>query len=98
MHAPKMDRETGDNGNQEDLFDEDEPQVNTSFGHTIIVDGLPVVPGEKLEKLTNVVRKFFMQVGTIVEQGLEMPTDSSGKSLGCASTAPALTSTARSGC
>ena len=25
-----------------------------------------VVPGEKLEKLTNVVRRFFMQVGTIV--------------------------------
>ena len=52
---------------------EEEPQVDTKFPLAIIVDGLPVVPSEKHEKLSNVIRKFFTQFGTIVE--LDMPKD-----------------------
>ena len=58
----------------EDDFGEEEPKVDTSFKHAIIVDGLPIVPEAKKEKLMNVVRKFFSQVGTIIENGLEMLT------------------------
>jgi len=48
---------------QEEMFDmDDAPQLDTSFKQTIVVDGLPVVPREKHEKLLNVVRKFFSQV------------------------------------
>ena len=43
---------------------EEEPQLDTSFKQTIVVDGLPVVPKEKHEKLANVVRKFFSQAGS----------------------------------
>ena len=65
--------------------EEQEPTVDTTFPRAIIVDGLPVVPAEKHEKLSTVVRKFFSQVGTIVEGGLEMPKDpKSGQSLGFA--------------
>mmetsp|Transcript_34406 Transcript_34406/g.107948 ORF Transcript_34406/g.107948 Transcript_34406/m.107948 type:complete len:675 (+) Transcript_34406:83-2107(+) len=63
---------------------EEEPQLDTSFKQTIVVDGLPVVPKEKHEKLANVVRKFFSQVGTIVEDGLELPVDGAGATLGFA--------------
>eukprot|EP00962_Isochrysis_galbana_P052719 scaffold24189_cov100-Isochrysis_galbana.AAC.2 len=41
---------------------EEEPQLDTSFKQTIVVDGLPVVPEEKHEKLLNLLRKFFSQV------------------------------------
>eukprot|EP00308_Calcidiscus_leptoporus_P021349 CAMPEP_0119378408 /NCGR_PEP_ID=MMETSP1334-20130426/48186_1 /TAXON_ID=127549 /ORGANISM="Calcidiscus leptoporus, Strain RCC1130" /LENGTH=665 /DNA_ID=CAMNT_0007397605 /DNA_START=14 /DNA_END=2011 /DNA_ORIENTATION=- len=58
-----------------DLFDEEEPQVDTSFRHAIIVDGLPIVPQEKHDKLLGVIRKFFTQVGSILANGLDMPTD-----------------------
>ena len=63
---------------------EEEPQLDTSMKHAIIVDGLPVVEMAKRDKLLNVVRKFFSQVGTIIENGLEMPFDDAGKSLGFA--------------
>merc|ERR1740130_1563257 len=67
----------------EPQVDEDEPQVDTKFPRAIVVDGLPVVPSEKHEKLTNVLRKFFTQVGEILE--LDMPKDpASGVSLGFA--------------
>ncbi|KAL1507263.1 hypothetical protein AB1Y20_008112 [Prymnesium parvum] len=67
----------------EDLFDEEEPQIDTSFKDSIFVDGLPIVPTEKKEKLVNVVRKFFSQVGQI--RHLEMPMDKDDKnSLGYA--------------
>jgi len=72
--------DTGD-----EMFDEEAPQVDTSFRHAIIVDGLPVVPQEKLDKLTNVIRKFFVQMGTIIEGGLDMPMDpATNKTIGFA--------------
>ena len=64
-------------------FDEDEPVVDTSFKDSIVVDGLPIVVSEKREKLTNVIRKFFTQVGMITN--LEMPMEPDGsKSMGFA--------------
>ena len=63
---------------------EQEPELDRSMKHAIIVDGLPVVESTKRDKLLNVVRKFFSQVGTIIENGLEMPFDDAGKSLGFA--------------
>uniref|UniRef100_A0A7S3WP66 Eukaryotic translation initiation factor 3 subunit B n=1 Tax=Strombidinopsis acuminata TaxID=141414 RepID=A0A7S3WP66_9SPIT len=63
---------------------EEEPQLDTSFKQTVVVDGLPVVTKEKHEKLLNVVRKFFSQVGTIIEDGLDLPVDDSGSTLGFA--------------
>ena len=48
---------------------EEEPQLDTSFKQTVVVDGLPVVTKEKHEKLLNVVRKFFSQVHTSGEKG-----------------------------
>jgi translation initiation factor 3 subunit B len=72
----------GDDGDDEDF--EAEPQLDTSMKHAIIVDGLPVVPESKREKLVNVVRKFFSQVGTIIDGGLDMPQGPGGDSLGFA--------------
>jgi len=72
-----------DEQEEEEEFEE-EPQVDTSMKHAIVVDGLPVVPKEKHEKLLNVLRKFFTQVGTIIEGGLEMPFGDNGSSLGFA--------------
>ena len=83
MPAPpnryRMSRDTdsdagGDSGDEDD-FEKEEPQVDTSFKQVIIVDGLPMVPTEKREKLVNVVRKVFSQVGTIVDGSIEMPVD-----------------------
>ena len=81
---PDDDDDDDDVPDEEDQDFEEEPKVDTSFKQTIIVDGLPKVPKEKHEKLINVLRKFFSQVGTIVEDGLEMPYSESGDSMGCA--------------
>ena len=65
---------------REESDDEEEPKMDSKFPKVIIVDGLPVVPSEKHEKLSKVIQKFFTQVGTIVE--LDMPKDDKGTSLG----------------
>ena len=46
----------------------------TVHGATV-VKNLPVVPPEKFDKLSNVIRKIAGQVGTIREDGLVMPID-----------------------
>ena len=76
--------ECSDDDRDGGTFEEEEPVMDTSMRQVIIVDGLPIVPKEKYEKLTNVIRKFFTQVGTIVENGLEMPQDDAGTSKGFA--------------
>ena len=86
---PDDDDDDYDNDDVDDDMDE-EPQLDTSMKHAIIVDGLPIVEQSKREKLLNVVRKFFSQVGTILENGLEMPSDPTGKSLGCAPARPRI--------
>ena len=65
-------------------FEDEEPQMDVSLRQVIIVDGLPIVPKEKYDKLVNVIRKFFSQVGTIADNGLEMPQDDAGTSKGFA--------------
>jgi len=48
------------------------------------VDNLPVVPPEKFEKLENVVRKIYSQIGVIKENGLLMPVNpETKKTHGC---------------
>jgi hypothetical protein len=37
------------------------------FSNIIVVDNLPVVPPEKYEKVENVVRKIYSQIGVIKE-------------------------------
>uniref|UniRef100_R7WCX8 Eukaryotic translation initiation factor 3 subunit B n=1 Tax=Aegilops tauschii TaxID=37682 RepID=R7WCX8_AEGTA len=60
----------------EDLLqNEDIPELEMGFANIIVVDNLPVVPPEKYEKLENVLRKIYGQLGVIREGGLWMPTD-----------------------
>lgn len=84
-----MPRDSDDEPDPDDEDDfEQEPEMDTSMRHAIIVDHVPSVPKEKLDKLRGVLSKFFGQIGRIVEGGLEIPTDpSTGQSLGCAARA-----------
>ena len=62
--------------------DEEVEEVNefdSGFGNVVLVDNLPVVAPEKYEKLENVVRKIFSQMGTIREHGLVMPIEEETK-------------------
>lgn len=49
--------------------------MESGFGNIIVVDNLPVVPIEKFEKLENVIRKIYSQLGVIREDGFFMPLD-----------------------
>eukprot|EP00287_Rhodomonas_sp_CCMP768_P016914 CAMPEP_0202816822 /NCGR_PEP_ID=MMETSP1389-20130828/7203_1 /ASSEMBLY_ACC=CAM_ASM_000865 /TAXON_ID=302021 /ORGANISM="Rhodomonas sp., Strain CCMP768" /LENGTH=668 /DNA_ID=CAMNT_0049488933 /DNA_START=11 /DNA_END=2017 /DNA_ORIENTATION=- len=63
--------------------DEDEDDVpfqkelNLSMDNVIVVDNLPVVPPEKVEKLVSVLVKLYSRMGKIVgeNEGLYMPMD-----------------------
>ncbi|KAJ0961633.1 hypothetical protein J5N97_001130 [Dioscorea zingiberensis] len=59
----------------EDLYQEDGFEMEAGFGNIIVVDNLPVVPPEKFEKLENVVRKIYSQIGVIKDVGLWMPVN-----------------------
>lgn len=50
-------------------------EFEEGFGNIIVVDNLPVVPPEKVEKLVGVIRKIYGQIGTIKEDGFYMPED-----------------------
>ena len=39
------------------------PELNTSFDTVIIIDGLPIAPVSKFEKLVNLIRKAFLRSG-----------------------------------
>ena len=59
-----------DSGDEEPIeFEDEEPKMDTSFKQCVVVDGLPVVPPEKHDKLLNVLRKFFNQdgIGKVVD-------------------------------
>eukprot|EP00891_Asterochloris_glomerata_P006248 jgi/Astpho2/6248/Aster-03652 len=58
---------------------EQDVQTETGFGCVIVVDNLPTVPPEKVDKLTTVLKKLFGQIGTIREGGLWMPADEATK-------------------
>ncbi|XP_039114285.1 eukaryotic translation initiation factor 3 subunit B-like [Dioscorea cayenensis subsp. rotundata] len=67
----------------EDLYQEDGFEMEAGFGNVIVVDNLPVVPPEKFEKLENVIRKIYSQIGVIRDGGLWMPVNpESQKTLG----------------
>eukprot|EP00741_Cyanophora_paradoxa_P015119 tig00020848_g14590.t1 len=67
---------------EQQLLDEVQPEAG--FDSIIVVDGLPVVDQDKYEKLVNVVRKIFSQIGAIRENGLYMPKDAKGATKGFA--------------
>ena len=67
----------------EDLRAKEDLEFESGFRNVIVVDNLPVVPPEKFEKLENVVRKIYSQIGVIRDGGLWMPTNpETKKSLG----------------
>lgn len=59
----------------EDIYQEENLELDSGFSNIIVVDNLPVVPREKFEKLEGVIRKIFSQIGVIKEDGLFMPVD-----------------------
>uniref|UniRef100_A0A0E0R2Q8 Eukaryotic translation initiation factor 3 subunit B n=1 Tax=Oryza rufipogon TaxID=4529 RepID=A0A0E0R2Q8_ORYRU len=60
----------------EDLLRIDDPmELEMGFANVVVVDNLPVVPPEKFEKLENVIRKIYSQIGAIKEGGLWMPVN-----------------------
>jgi len=64
----------------DDEQDEEQEVITESgFGSVIVVDNLPQVEPEKQEKLTNVLRKIFTQLGTIREGGLYLPVSEQTK-------------------
>ncbi|KAM0950058.1 putative transcription factor WD40-like family [Dioscorea sansibarensis] len=68
---------------EEDLYQEDGFEMEAGYGNVIVVDNLPVVPPEKFEKLENVIRKIYSQIGVIRDGGLWMPVNpESQKTLG----------------
>lgn len=60
---------------EEVLRNEDDPELEMGLSNVIVVDNLPVVPPEKFEKLENVIRKIYSQIGAIKENGLWMPVN-----------------------
>ena len=59
----------------EGVYHDDQLEFDTGFGNIIVVDNLPVVPKAKFEKLENVLKKIYNQLGVIKENGLWMPVD-----------------------
>ncbi|CAM8982841.1 unnamed protein product [Rhodiola kirilowii] len=66
----------------ETVREEDDMEFDNGFGCIIVVDNIPEVPREKFEKLENVIRKIYSQIGVIKEDGLWMPVDDNGRTLG----------------
>ena len=50
-------------------------KFDESFGNIIVVDNLPVVSKEEVEKLERRVKQLYGQFGVIKEDGLWMPVD-----------------------
>uniref|UniRef100_A0A383V8L2 Eukaryotic translation initiation factor 3 subunit B n=2 Tax=Tetradesmus obliquus TaxID=3088 RepID=A0A383V8L2_TETOB len=68
----------------EDEEEEEELETETGFGSVIVVDCLPVVPEDKHEKLANVLKKIYSQIGNVREGGIFMPKDANNMSKGFA--------------
>jgi translation initiation factor 3 subunit B len=65
----------------DDEVDEDVQQIqrDTGFSCVVVVDNLPNVSMEKYEKLINVLKKIFSQLGEVHEDGFYMPVDEAAK-------------------
>ncbi|KAL0733892.1 hypothetical protein Bca4012_010102 [Brassica carinata] len=73
----------GIESDDEGVYHDDQLEFDTGFGNIIVVDNLPVVPKTKFEKLENVLKKIYSQLGVIKEKGLWMPVDpNTGMTLG----------------
>ncbi|EKX42947.1 translation initiation factor 3, subunit B [Guillardia theta CCMP2712] len=71
-------------GDNRDEYDDDDvpftkAELDLSMDNVIVVDNLPVVPPEKVEKLAGILLKLYSKIGAIVEDGdyngLHMPMD-----------------------
>ena len=56
------------------------PNPSDSFESVIVCDNIPVVGTEKIDKLKNVLRKYFSKFGTLVTEHL--PLDEKGQTKG----------------
>jgi len=73
---------------EDDISDEDlmpeimkqKPKESDGVDSVIVVDGVPVVGTDRLEKLKNVIRKTFGKFGKLVNE--HYPTDEEGKTKG----------------
>ena len=75
------------------------PGVATGFANVIFVANLPVVPAEKFEKLVNVVRKIYSQIGVIPDGAPPCCARCARRTRGCrASAAEGLHLQVGSGC
>ena len=65
----------------DDDIEDDVQQIqrDTGFSCVVVVDNLPVVGMEKYEKLMNVLRKIFGQIGEVHPDGFYMPVDEAAK-------------------
>lgn len=79
MEVVMPDDDMGVTSDNDDV-DEGELETETGFGSVIVVGNIPVVPPEKYEKLTAVIRKIYSTIGNIREGGLFLPTDEETKS------------------
>lgn len=59
------------------------PKLPDTLGNYVIVDGLPVVPAAKTEKLKSVLKKIFLGVGALGADDVQLATDAEGGTLGC---------------
>ncbi|XP_038998070.1 eukaryotic translation initiation factor 3 subunit B-like [Hibiscus syriacus] len=59
----------------DDVYHDEQLELDSGFGNVIVVDNLPVVPCEKFENLEGVLRKIYSRIGVIKEDGLWMPVD-----------------------
>lgn len=66
------------------LGDFQRPQLKMDFSTAVVIDNLPLVKQEKVEKLLGVIKKVFGQIGTLTDDSVYMPMDESGTSYGFA--------------
>lgn len=61
-------------------YDEpDAPELNENMAMCVVVDNIPVVDEKKYDKLVGFLKKIFTEFGTIVPNGLSVPTDPDSK-------------------
>eukprot|EP00727_Mastigamoeba_balamuthi_P011240 m51a1_g6739 putative eukaryotic translation initiation factor 3 (1274) ;mRNA; f:221517-226141 len=59
-----------------------EPKLETTFARVVVVDNIPVVPKEKLEKLITFVTRVMVTAGPLATDGVFIPTDEAGATKG----------------
>ncbi len=59
-----------------------EKDLSHNYDCVVVIDKVPKVPEEKLEKLTGVLRKLTGKVGQVQEDGLYLPVNDEGKTQG----------------